>query len=316
MSVDQIIDYENGVTVVIPIRNSSSYISKTVDSVIEAVGSYQYEILLVDDFSDDIDIIEDIFRDSINISILKKEIKSNASVSRNLGIKSSRFRFVFLLDSDDMFSKEYISKRIDYMHKTLSGVYFGPFKDYDDNVNYKICRTEYKTYDIRDYIFISNGDFRSSTISIDKKYFKGTLFDTLQNKHQDWGFAIRCNDAGESVSYDADNPNVLICKGRHTQMSSVMNIDASKYFIGKYLYDDKYILSFIKKHLLLALLNKDFDAYFFFSTFSVFPSIIESNIFYKTIGRLLKIELIRRYTPFLISFLCRVYIRMAGIIKG
>lgn len=55
------------------------------------------------------------------------------------------------------------------------------------------------------------------------------MFDPLQFKHQDWGFGIRAYDNKENIIFD-EQPFVKICSGRHRQMSSRMNIDASDYF--------------------------------------------------------------------------------------
>ncbi|WP_157665854.1 glycosyltransferase family 2 protein [Tatumella citrea] len=314
MSKDEVLEY--GVSVIIPIRNSSGYISKTIESVISSSTSIPYEIILIDDFSNDIDLTKEIVTKYENVILLQKNEKSNASVSRNIGISKSKYRFVFLLDSDDLFEPKYIADRIKFMNRNQSGIYFGPFKDYHNEADYNIVTFSGEINDLRDFIFLEHGDFRSSTISIDKKNYLGTLFDPLQDKHQDWGFAIRCDDAGELICYDTDNPQVCICKDRHMQMSRTMNVSASKYFINTYLESEKYIISFIRKHLLLCVLIKDFNAYFFFKEQTAFINILNNNFFYRFLDVLITCDFIRLKTPNLIRLLTLFYIKFTILIKG
>lgn len=249
----------NKASVVIPVFNSSSYIINTIQSVLDDSHDIDLEIILVDDFSSDIAVLREKINDYSCVKLLSKNKKTNASDSRNIGFNSSTGDYVFFLDADDIVRKGYLKHRLNLMKNNNYGIIFGAFIESNGNDDFENPSVFYDGCDMRDYIFLYNGEFRSSTISINKKFHKGTLFDPLQNKHQDWGFGIRCYDNNEAIGYDSKN-NVCICQNRHVQMSSKMNITASKYFIDSYLKEKKYHNAFALKHYYIAAMNKDKNA--------------------------------------------------------
>lgn len=266
------------VSVIIPIRNSSGFISKAVSSIADNNDMTSTEIILVDDVSDDIDLIKSLYGNVSYVKIIEKDVKTNAADSRNLGIENAIGEYLFFLDSDDYFMPGFITLRIEHMNKFKSGITFGPYYDEVESGGFIIHKDRYSSQNnMREFLFVKNGDFRSSTISIHRKNYKGTIFDYMQNKHQDWGFAIRCFDNHESITYDENNPNVCLCKNLHSQMSSSMNISASKYFISKYLPSDKYISGFIKRHFIMCMLLKDKKAISFFKSLPQYSIYIKSN---------------------------------------
>ena len=88
-------------SIIIPLYNAEKYIYETLESVINNIQKYNYEIIVVNDNStdDSINIIE-----SMNISNLKiiNNIENmGVSFSRNIGIKNSVGKYITFLDSDD-----------------------------------------------------------------------------------------------------------------------------------------------------------------------------------------------------------------------
>ncbi|NDL62332.1 glycosyltransferase family 2 protein [Acerihabitans arboris] len=253
----------NSFSVVIPIYNSASYIDQTLKSIKNSSADFNVEVILVDDKSDDINIIKNILKKYSFAKVIEKKEKTNAAHSRNIGFENSNFEKVFFLDSDDCFTVEYIINRNKLMDTLEYGVYFGGYTTVINSKKMITYRPEYSNGDMRDYLFLNNGDFRTSTVSIDKKFHKGTLFDPLMKKHQDWGLGIRCYDAGEILYYD-NSTYMIIHEGRSNQMSASMNIEASKYFINNYLTNNKHLLSFVEVHIIRAICNKDKKALRFF----------------------------------------------------
>jgi len=242
------------ISFVIPIYNSSEYINRTIESIKNSVNRREdYEIILVDDCSDDIDIIENRFKSQKNIKIIRKDRKTNASESRNIGIEESCGEFIFLLDSDDKIIKGYIEHRIKLHLQNDFGIYFGNFISHKKNQNIH----SYSGQDFKSYIFIEQGDIRSSTISIYKKNYKGTLFDNMQNKHQDWGFGIRAYENNEKIGFDIMALIDIDDKVNINRMSNKMNIGASKYFIEKYQLNPNETCMFVRKHLSVTLETSD-----------------------------------------------------------
>lgn len=250
------------VSIVIPTYNSNQFIKETLDSVCACFegGELDYEILLIDDCSDDIDSLKEKAKNYSNIRVIEKKEKSNAAMSRNIGFNNSLSDFVFFLDSDDKFSQNHIEIRMkEHIDRNL-GVIFGGFRcNGIENII-----TEYTNTDFRDFLFKCRGDIRSSTISIYKPYHKGTLFDVKQNKHQDWGFGIRCTDSKELVGLAKVSSVYIDTKANEKRMSNKSDITASQYFLDRYIDDMEHQIQFVKMHIKSAILNSDSAALHFY----------------------------------------------------
>ena len=114
-------------TVVIPIFNSASFISRALNSIEKASSQSNYEVILVDDCSEDISDLKKVLQDFDLVTLIEKKEKTNAADSRNIGILNSRGRYVFFLDSDDQFIANAIDKRMRYHDQNNKGVVFGNF---------------------------------------------------------------------------------------------------------------------------------------------------------------------------------------------
>lgn len=256
---------QSAFTVVIPTYNSSSYIVETLNSIQHATKHKNYDVIIIDDKSEDIDELIRMTNKHHNVKVILKTQKSNAADSRNIGYLTSKTRFVFFLDSDDSYLSNAIDKRLKFHKQNNAGVVFGNFVtnygDYIRDSNLPL----YNSQDMRDYIFIQGGDFRSSVISIDKKYYKETLFDSNSYKHQDWIFAIRCWQNAENILFDTNNITA-INETRSFRMSSKSNIGASKYFCKNYLESVEHINAFSKGFWLNTIFTKDYQACKFFAS--------------------------------------------------
>lgn len=246
-------------TVVIPIYNSASYIAKTLESIDNASTALEYEILLIDDFSNDINDLREIIKNFEKVKLIVKDKKSNAADSRNIGFLKSNSRYVFFLDSDDHFIGNAIDNRINNHKSYEAGVIFGNFITDNGTEKLKSELPDYQNEDLRDYILVKKGDVRSSVISVDKNYHKGTLFDSESQKHQDWIFAFRCWDNKEKIIFD-DQYITTINVDRNTRMSASLNPKASRYFYENYLTDINHINKFCENNWKQMIYSKDYTA--------------------------------------------------------
>lgn len=92
------------VSIVVPIYNSSQYLNRCIDSLVNQTIK-DIEIILVDDGSTD---------DSLSICkawasgdkriVVFEQVNSGVSVARNKGLENSKGEFILLLDSDDWFA--------------------------------------------------------------------------------------------------------------------------------------------------------------------------------------------------------------------
>lgn len=250
-------------TVVIPVYNSAKYIEKTLKSIESATELSDYEVLLIDDCSADIDDLEEVIKAFRNVSLIRKQVKSNAADSRNIGILRSASRYVFLLDSDDCYIPGSIDRRLTLHQKSKAGIIFGNFITQLGDSEKKSILPSYSSEDMRNYILVRKGDMRSSVISIDKENYKNTLFDKASKKHQDWIFAFKCWDNEESIQLD-EQYMTIINIDRPSRMSSSLNVEASNYLYDKYLNDVKHINSFARSNWRSMIYDKNNKACKFF----------------------------------------------------
>lgn len=300
-------NYEKGISVVIPTYNSSSYIDKAINSVVSFASGFQFEIICVDDKSEDIDELKHVVDKYEFVKVLTKDEKSNAADSRNIGIRSSQFRWVFLLDSDDTLIKDIAKRRMVVHEQHSCGLIFGNYITVSSG-NAIVSSFHWQTENIRDFILLNGGDFRTSTISIDKNYFKWTMFDPDSFKHQDWIFGIKCFDNSENMIFD-NLPSAVINVDGEDRMSSRINLSASQYLINNYIVDQKHKNGFSRKNWKNIIAANDFAARrYFFSLYKPGSKKDRANfLIYKAASS----KLIMPFTSFLIKCLRKIKWKLA-----
>jgi glycosyltransferase involved in cell wall biosynthesis len=230
-----------------------------LDSIFNQAKGRNCEVLLVDDQSDDVDELKIVAKRYPKVNVIEKPKKTNAADSRNIGISQALGEYIFLLDSDDQFCEGVIDRRIGAHERTEAGLIFGRYIVRNNSVDRIINFPIYHGGDLRNYLMVEGGDFRNSTVSLCRKYYLGSLFDSSSKKHQDWIFGILAFDKGERFAFD-DQPSSIIVSDRSGRMSSSFNIQASKYFIDNYLNNNEQINGFCRKNLkfMIECRNKEF----------------------------------------------------------
>ncbi|EPS5536018.1 glycosyltransferase family 2 protein [Enterobacter hormaechei] len=189
------------VSIIITTRNSSSYIEKTLEAIVSQTYK-SYEVLVIDDASDDLIELEKKIGNYINkitIKLIRLRTKSNASVTRNIGIKNSVGEIICFLDADDIWCEnklqvvsatfEKVGKEpLIAFHKSLRGTY----NDIENGKAKIVPKTGPSNNNIIDYLLNEHGVIQTSTISINKNAAKMLTFDESLPRHQDVQF---CFDA-------------------------------------------------------------------------------------------------------------------------
>lgn len=88
-------------SIIIPIYNTSKYITECVDSILKQTYK-NYEIILINDGSTDnsLEIINKLYKKLKNVKIIDKK-NTGVSDSRNIGIKRAIGEWIIFVDSDD-----------------------------------------------------------------------------------------------------------------------------------------------------------------------------------------------------------------------
>lgn len=99
-------------SIVIPVYNSSNFLRECLDSILKQ-DSYEYEIICVDDGSEDnsLNILYEYEELFYNYKIIKQEHRGLAA-ARNHGIKVSCGEYIYFVDSDDIVGENFINNAL------------------------------------------------------------------------------------------------------------------------------------------------------------------------------------------------------------
>ena len=159
------------VDIILPNYNSSNYIIKTVNSILNQ--SYKnWKLIIVDDFSDE-KTIKILKRNFINKNIKIYFLKKNrgAGFCRNYAIKKSSSPYLAFIDSDDIWEREKLKKQINFMKKNNYSFSYTDYVTFGDK-NRKI-KTPKK---INFSNFIKNTAIATSTMIVKRDKIKNIKF--------------------------------------------------------------------------------------------------------------------------------------------
>lgn len=107
----------NNVDVIIPCYNASRYLKNTLDSILLQSHKFCYIYAVDDGSTDDTLSILNEYKDIIKI-ICHPDLKNHGqSAALNLGIKQSSSEYIALMDSDDLWHPDKISKQLNVLEE-------------------------------------------------------------------------------------------------------------------------------------------------------------------------------------------------------
>lgn len=146
------------VSVIIPTYNRAEPLKKSIDSVLKQTYE-KFEIIVIDDGSDDntYDVIKNI-KDN-RIRYIKNEFNQGSNASRNIGINNAKGTFIAFQDSADIWKKNKLEKQMDVIERI-------------SDIDAVFCCVEYTTGNNEKSVFpqLPEGD---------KKYNKTEMFNIL-----------------------------------------------------------------------------------------------------------------------------------------
>ncbi len=179
------------VSVVIPTYNRENYITETIESVL-AQTYRDFEIIVVDDGStDNTRQAVGTFRDDSRVNYIYQE-NQGVSAARNTAIRASRGEYIAILDSDDIWLKDALEKRVEVLDKYPGvGLVFGQSRLMDaDGTVYRVRGSSFmnssgivdRTAQIKELLFGCN-------ILPSASMIRGSCFDEVGVFHNDLTFA-------------------------------------------------------------------------------------------------------------------------------
>ena len=104
------------VSIIIPYYKKKYFFKKTINSILNQTYK-NYEIIVIYDDSKKLDLpfVKKVLKKIENKKIIINKKNQGAGVSRNLGIKKSKGKFLSFLDADDIWDKNKLNSQIKFM---------------------------------------------------------------------------------------------------------------------------------------------------------------------------------------------------------
>ena len=169
------------ISIIIPYYKKKKFFRKTITSVINQ--SYKnFEVILIYDDVNKLDLkfINFYLKKIKNKKIITNKKNLGVGMSRNIGIKNSKGKFIAFLDSDDVWHKNKLKKQINFMKKNKTDFSFSDYLIINKNekVLKKIKAPKKITFNNLSYAC----DIGLSSVMIKSKLLKINKFSKLKTK--------------------------------------------------------------------------------------------------------------------------------------
>jgi len=200
------------VSVVIPTYNRASSIS-TVLSSVQAQTLKDFECIVVDDGSNDVDALEAVVATLDDRFRVVRKHNGGASAARNLGISLAKGRYIALLDSDDRFLPNKLEEQLAAVepHGDRPVLCYTQLLVDRGIGRYwtKPPRAPRVGERIDEYLMADAGWIQTSTMLLTAELAKKVQFGVALPSSQDTDFAIRCANTGAAVVF-VEQPLVVM----------------------------------------------------------------------------------------------------------
>ncbi|OON39697.1 amylovoran biosynthesis protein AmsB [Izhakiella australiensis] len=193
-------------SIVIPAYNASESIKTTLDCV--AAQTYKnYEVIIVDDKSNDAMQLEQVVRSpryaDLNIKLELSQQKLNGAGARNRGIELATGDFISFLDADDEWREDKLQEVVKQIAMLEAAgkqryIIFSQVNIHQDGAFLKVMPMQpvAATETVAEYLFGCYGFIQTSTIVLKREYAEEIRFDERYIRHQDYDFCIRADKLG------------------------------------------------------------------------------------------------------------------------
>jgi len=124
------------VSIITPMFNASAYLEATIESVV-AQSMKSWEMIIVDDASTDggasLKIARRWQKKDVRITVIAQKQNGGSARARNEGLRCAKGRFIALLDSDDLWDKDYLKKQLAFMKEKDAALVAASFRRIDEN---------------------------------------------------------------------------------------------------------------------------------------------------------------------------------------
>jgi glycosyltransferase involved in cell wall biosynthesis len=194
------------VSVIVPVFNSESFITETMDSVIKQTWKH-LEIIVVDDGSTDRSLyVLQQYRDP-RIKVFKQNNKG-ACAARNLGLQYSSGNVVQFLDADDILAPDKIEHQVkrllsfdDYNDKIIHSQWGRFYKSIDENIKWEPREAIRKDLNPADWLIADQMSNTHCWLVPRKLIELGGFWDESLERNQDGEFFSRLISNAQDVLF-------------------------------------------------------------------------------------------------------------------
>jgi len=101
--------YDYKVSVVVPTFNRPEFLKLTLESLVEQTFVEPFDVIVVNDFGEDVFPIVNSFDDKLAINYISHSKNQGLAAARNTGIRHSHGKYICYLDDDDIFYPNHLA---------------------------------------------------------------------------------------------------------------------------------------------------------------------------------------------------------------
>ncbi len=178
------------VSIIMPAFNTSKFIGKAIQSVLNQTYNH-FELIIIDDKSTDNTINEiNSFKDS-RIVFLRNEINLGVGETRNKAIEIATGDYLAFMDSDDIWVNYKLSRQIEFMELKSVIFSFHPLI-FIDEIGKEIGKPLLKNTVVDFQFLLGNTIIPTSSIIIDKTKFNDVYFPKVKYRSgEDYAFVLK-----------------------------------------------------------------------------------------------------------------------------
>lgn len=185
-----------GISIIIPCYNAGEFLRECIGSILEQPFIYPFEIIIVDDGSNDIgttSMLNNLESENA-VRVIRLWQNRGAQRARNIGLKESSFDYVFTIDVDDKLNTDrvilkdgtYADRAIDILDNDI-GVAFvhGPWLMFGEFNGFTIS-----AYPVTENLIIKKHHVQTSIVYRKEDAVLAGMYNESIRKWQDWSFGI------------------------------------------------------------------------------------------------------------------------------
>ncbi len=187
---------KNLVSIITPVYNSSRFLSRMIESVINQTYK-NWELIFVDDCSTDnsLEIIKKYQKDDLRINFFTLKNNSGSGIARNLAIEKANGRFIAFLDSDDVWVNNKLDIQINFMLNNKVNFCHTSY-GYIDELDNKIKSTFHVSKNPISYLDLLKKTEISCLTAVYDSFEIGKFYMSLHNRKQDYALWLSILKSG------------------------------------------------------------------------------------------------------------------------